>query len=203
MSMEQAILEHAGALRELAAAIKSMGDGGLMTREQAEAEKNPDVYGTRVETLADTVEIAKDKIAKQRAERDADQQAAGVCPEATGQGLVAAPVGSKQAALDKAAAEEVNVKSTGKGAERIQAEVTPAAVKPDAELEAAVTKVEEDSKALDYKTDVRPVLLALAKKAGQPALKDLLTKYGAATGDKLTPDQFAGIVADANALIAG
>lgn len=79
----------------------------------------------------------------------------------------------------------------------------PAAVAPDAELEAAVTKVEEESKALDYKTDVRPVLLALAKKAGQPALKDLLTKYGAATGDKLTPDQFAGIVADANALIAG
>lgn len=94
----------------------------------------------------------------------------------------------------------------------VQAEPTPAEpaaqtsntpVAPSDELEAAVSKVEEESKALDYKTDVRPVLLALAKKAGQPALKDLLTKYGAATGDKLTADQFAGIVADANALIAG
>lgn len=194
MSMEQAILEHAGALRELAAAIKSMGSGW-----------SPVTYGTGVkikgtltdadgnvvqqgETLADTVEIAKEKITKQRAERDADQQAAGVCPEAS------------EEVLNVATGEMIPADQAIKdGMEAARAK----RVEKDAELEAAVSKVEEESKALDYKTDVRPVLLALAKKAGQPALKDLLTKYGAATGDKLTADQFAGIVADANALIAG
>lgn len=161
MSMEQAILEHAGALRELAAAIKSMGDGGRFT---------------------------------------------GFRPE------LAAPYGDEKTADTPAEGAEKGKPAPAEAKKDVQAEPNPAEpaaptpksqVVPSDELEAAVTKVEEDSKALDYKTDVRPVLLALAKKAGQPALKDLLTKYGAATGDKLTADQFAGIVADANALIAG
>lgn len=77
----------------------------------------------------------------------------------------------------------------------------------DPELEAAVSKVEEsaaeEAKELDYKTDVRPVLLNLAKAKGQPALKELLAKYGAPNGDKLNASDYAGIVADANNLIAG
>lgn len=165
MSMEQAILEHAGALRELAAAIKSMGSvsftaqPSLMTKEQ----------------VAKAFDVPVDLV-QEEAHPPADH---------SGTAKVIAESISKRVEQVKATTEKAD------------------AVEPDAELEAAVTKVEEDSKALDYKTDVRPVLLALAKKAGQPALKDLLTKYGAATGDKLTADQFAGIVADANALIAG
>jgi hypothetical protein len=200
MSMEQAILELAASFKDMAMAqrdataaqvemnsiqrafVGGMNIGDLAAaapdRIKQYAEAVSTGITTRKEALADTVEIAKEKITKQRAERDADQQAAGVCPEA---------------------AEEVKG-TTAKEAAENQAKLE---AERAAELEAAVSKVEEESKALDYKADVRPVLLALAKKAGQPALKDLLTKYGAATGDKLTADQFAGIVADANALIVG
>lgn len=78
-------------------------------------------------------------------------------------------------------------------------------VKPDAELETAVQQVEqaaqEEAAPLDYKADVRPVLLALNKAKGADALKGLLGKYGAATGDKLDAEHYAAIVADAKALI--
>lgn len=190
MSMEQAILE-------LAASIRFLADSNR--RDLAESATLRSQSTKQGETLADTVEIAKDKITKQRAERDADQQAAGVCHEAA-EGATK-PRGTT---AEDAAADQIPGKKDRDAVleQAIKDGAASAKAEKDAELEAAVTKVEEESKALDYKTDVRPVLLALAKKAGQPELKDLLTKYGAATGDKLTADQFAGIVADANALIA-
>lgn len=175
MSMEQAILEHAGALRELAAAIKSIG-----TAQVAISGAAAIVHEFEQSHVTPAVKAQKE------------------AHEAALKGV------TREESADKAAPAEAK--------KDVQAEPSPAEpaaqtakiqVAPSDELEAAVSKVEEESKALDYKTDVRPVLLALAKKAGQPALKDLLTKYGAATGDKLTADQFAGIVADANKLIAG
>jgi lipopolysaccharide biosynthesis regulator YciM len=171
MSMEQAILEHAGALRELAAAVKSMGDSGRVTGFRPELAAP---YGD------EKVAEVKDAVLEQAIKDGAESARAEVVK------------------ADKKVPNDETIAAM-KEAEQIVANRE----KADAELEAAVSKVEEESKAIDYKTDVRPVLLALAKKAGQPALKDLLTKYGAATGDKLTADQFAGIVADANALIAG
>lgn len=79
----------------------------------------------------------------------------------------------------------------------------------DPEIEQAVQKVEEAAKEeqaeaveLDYTKDVRPVLLAVNKKAGQPALKALLTQFGAATGDKLTADQYADVLVEANKILA-
>lgn len=168
MSMEQAILEHAGALRELAAAIKSMGGGwqplhlatgetiqGILTEQEDRA--------VRSISEASTAPIRQKPAGKKEApaERDVDQQARGVCTEA---------------------AEEVE---------------------PDAELEAAVAKVEEAAKPLDYQVDVRPVLMAVAKSKdlGAPRLKELLAKYGAPNGDKLKPTDYAAILADANELL--
>ena len=132
MSLEQAILEHASALREVAAAIR---------------ERNAPINAV-VAQISEAVEEVKN--------------------------FATEPA-------DQAKAEEV---------------------KPDAELETAVQQVEqEEAAALDYKTDVRPVLLALNKAKGADALKGLLGKYGAATGDKLDAEHYAAIVADAKALI--
>lgn len=169
MSMEQAILELAAGMKDLAAAVRN----GFSTPQMVEGVKQVSA------ALAPLSEV-EDPVLEQAIKDGAESARAEVVK------------------ADKKVPNDETIAAM-KEAEQIVANRE----KADAELEAAVSKVEEDSKALDYKTDVRPVLLALAKKAGQPALKDLLTKYGAATGDKLTPDQFAGIVADANALIAG
>lgn len=135
MSLEQAILEHASALREVAAAIR---------------ERN-------------------------------------------------APINAVVAQISEAVEEVKNFAT--EPAEQVKTEE----VKPDAELETAVQQVEqaaqEESAPLDYKADVRPVLLALNKAKGADALKGLLGKYGAATGDKLDAEHYAAIVADAKALI--
>lgn len=122
-----------------------------------------------------------------------------------------------EAALAPLVEKEVAIVSTGAGAKRIKATLTdsaaesmaaadqahPEEVKPDAELEAAVSKVEEAAKPLDYQVDVRPVLMAVAKSKdlGAPKLKELLAKYGAPNGDKLKPTDYAAILADANELL--
>jgi len=150
MSLEQAILEHASALRQLAVAITLVGDKvptgnwGQQPVVEAKAEKY---------------------------EKTAEDWAEGLNKEA----------------------DERWKNTKGESA------------KADAELETAVQQVEQDAQEeaapLDYKADVRPVLLALNKAKGADALKGLLGKYGAANGDKLDAEHYAAIVEDAKALI--
>lgn len=183
MSMEQAILEHASALRELSAAIKSM-------------------YAGRAGALAIGLDLG----------------GASDTSVVTAENKASIKNGGREMGADEAAA-------LRKGnAERAE-------VKPDAELEKAVSKVEKDAKPeakkpeektvtqtepsqddgqgsddglteLSYTADVRPVLLKLNKAKGADTLKALLKKFGAATGDKLTADQFVAVLADANAQLA-
>lgn len=157
MSMEQAILEHAGALRELAAAIKSTGGADLRKAEMMAGVHLQEAMGAGRELKEKAAELAE-----ARTER------------------VAA---TKEAAAQDAKANE-----------------KPTEVKPDAELDKAVEQVEQA--ALDYKKDVYPVLLQVSKTKGKEALRGLLDKFGAKTGDSLKADQFAAIVADGNALLA-
>lgn len=99
-------------------------------------------------------------------------------------------------------------------------------VSGDAELEQAVEKVEaaakgeskakaaaraatsveektdEPAATLDYKADVYPKLVALAKAKGKPALVGLLKEFDAANGDALKAEQYSAVVARAAELAA-
>lgn len=141
MSMENAILEHAAALREVAAAIKSMGN--FVPAEIAAIEQKAEAYEAKVADKKPEVKDAEIEKAVQK--------------------------------VEEAAKDEQKTESADDGA-----------------------LVE-----LDYTKDVRPVLLAVNKKAGQPALKALLNDFGAATGDKLKPEQYTDVLAAANKILAG
>lgn len=58
-----------------------------------------------------------------------------------------------------------------------------------------------DDTPLDYKKDVKPVLLQLFKGKGQSALADLLKEFGVPNGDKLTTEQLPKVLARANELL--
>lgn len=79
-------------------------------------------------------------------------------------------------------------------------------VKPDAELEKAVSKVEEaagaEQKELTYTADVLPLLMKLNKTKGKDALVALLGHFEAAKGDKIKPEQFADVIAYAEEKLA-
>lgn len=148
MSMENAILEHAAALREVAAAIKSMG--ASVSAGEAAA----------------VVQKFEDSLKGDPKEKEAHEQ-------------------------------KLQARAVADGAEQPIAEEIKAV---SVEIEAKDSVAPAD---LDYTKDVRPVLLAVNKKAGQPALKALLNDFGAATGDKLKPEQYGEVLAAANKILAG
>lgn len=198
MSMENAILDHAAALRELSAAIKEM-------------------YAGRAATLALPVEQGG---AGAKAARGAYYD------EMVAKGAVSAPRAHE--ASDEAK-EKVRNAPRRDPANEQKPEAEP--IKQDAEMEKAVSKVEDNAKKekagektsgatsqestgdsfdndalaapLEYTRDVRPVLLQLSKAKGKDELLALLKKYGAKNGEAIKADDFAKIVADANALIGG
>lgn len=156
MSMEQAILEHASALRELGQAMK---DAAIMNAEVAKLNGEMLLAQARQIVVADDVSLTDDQKAANKVEQKA---------QAETKKSVSAVVSSEQ--------------------------------KQDPATATTEETIGTDDKVLDYKDDVTPVLLALHKKTG--GLKDLLTKFGVAKGDQLKPEQFADIVAQANALLA-
>jgi hypothetical protein len=157
MSIENAILELAGAIRELAASNqKAAVAGSLMTKEQRQA-----FYGESVRAVAPADPVADLK------------EAGKTNPELA------------------SAAEELE-----QAVQKVEA---------DAKAEKAAPAPEEISAAdttLDYKIDVKPVLLKVFKAHGQPALKGLLDKFGVPNGDKLSADQLPAVLSEANALLA-
>lgn len=150
MSMEQAILELAAGMKELAAAVRAGFGSERM------------VVG--VNEAAAVVQKFDDSLKGDPKEKEAHEQKL----------QARAADGAEQPIAEeiKAVSDEIEAKDS----------VTPAD--------------------LDYTKDVRPVLLAVNKKSGQPALKALLTKFGAASGDKLKPEQFTEVLAEANKILA-
>lgn len=164
MSMENAILDHAAALRELSVAIRESADA---TRQGNEGYK------------------------------------AAIVAYATASAPVGIPANDKPYPDSKPGAVEV---------------------KPDAEIEQAVQKVEADAKVtalpddtaantaevekqnapadLEYAKDVRPVLLAAIKKAGKDTVAAMLSTFGVDKADKLTAEQLPAALAAAQKLAA-
>lgn len=157
MSMEQAILELAAGMKELAAAVRA---GFGSERVVAGVDQVKAALAPLAERLGMT-RVTESTPVKKRGEL--------VQPEARAADGAEQPISEEI----KAVSDEIEAKDS----------VAPAD--------------------LDYTKDVRPVLLAVNKKAGQPALKALLTKFGAATGDKLKPEQFTDVLAEANKILAG
>lgn len=121
-----------------------------------------------------------------------------------------------------AAARDAEKKDAAANAEVQDGDVTQAIprevieqAKKDAELAAAVQKVEDDAKAekqgataeadtvvLDYAKDVRPVLLLAIKAGKRPEIEAKLKEFGAAKADALKPEQLPAMLEFAQALAA-
>jgi hypothetical protein len=91
------------------------------------------------------------------------------------------------------------------------AEKSAGPVKPDADLEQAVQKVEAGAgkveeapgaAPLDYNKDVKPVLLSLIKAKGKPVLVEMLGRYGVEKADALSADALPKVLAEVQALLA-
>lgn len=176
MSMENAILELAAAMRENTAALVKASEATMHSTEayKAAMQSYDSALATQDPIDAKAAELAQATEKRAEAAIKAQQKDAAANAEA------------KKPLPDE-----------------LKLIPTPGS---DAELEAAVTKVEDAARAeaapLDYAKDVKPVLLALVKAKQKPALVDLLAKYNAKNGEQIKADDFAAIVADANALIA-
>lgn len=80
--------------------------------------------------------------------------------------------------------------------------INEALAKAKEQAAAKVEKTDEPAAALDYKADVYPKLVALAKAKGKPALVGLLKEFDAANGDALKAEQYSAVVARAAELAA-
>lgn len=179
MSMENAILEHASALRELGQAMK---DAAMMNAEVAKL--NGEMLLAQARQVGavgnvltpDTNFGTGDKAAPAdavKADADLEDSVSKVEQKATAEKKLADEKAAKQKEIEAAQQADIDHQAKQKAA---------------------------DDKVLDYKADVVPALLALQKKTG--GLKDLLTKFGVAKGDQLKAEQYADIVAQANKLAA-
>lgn len=182
MSMENAILEHAAALRELSASIKAMHAG------RGDALALPASQGGLVNQV---VEKAAADAAKGEATSPARQaiQAALDAAKAGSTKAAGKPDAELEQAVqkveDSAAAEKARIDADTKAAEANRTEV---------HLEAPAD--------LDYAKDVRPVLLAAIKAAGKDTVATMLKTFGVEKADQLKPAQLPGAVAEAQKLIA-
>lgn len=173
MSMENAILELAAAIREGAAALRASAD----TRVAAALNISGGVRGSTVEEAAtDSIPGKKSLTGDPEIEQAVEKVEAAANEESPGRKAI-------NAAL--AAARE---------AESKKAEPAPA---PKEEQ-----KTEQPAVTLDYKADVYPKLVGLAKAKGKPALVGLLKEFDAANGEALKPEQYAQVVARAAELAA-
>jgi hypothetical protein len=181
MSLEQAILEHAGAVRELAAAIRDLAT----TQEPTKVYEDIASPSTQKEASKTETAPAPDQ---EKAERR----------EAIDAALAAA-------AADKAAKQkEAEAK---KAAEPAAPPAATTAVDTAVGSAPEQTAGSDAAADLDYTKDVAPALLRVHRAKGPDVLRNLLLQYlpgdPKPKGDKLRPDQYAAIVADAQALVAG
>lgn len=179
MSMENAILAHAAALTELAAAIRSMGTTvalstgtlGGVTRVQGDLEVTGDVHiGVDDTRPASTVR------GNTKAEDAADKSA----------GTKKRP-DNKDAELEKAV-EKVEADAAGKGDDTAQ--------------NAAEVDKQNAPAELSYEKDIRPVLLQVVKGGKRGDVEAFLAEAGVKKADLLPAEKLPALLALGNKLAA-
>lgn len=188
MSLEQAILDHAAAIRELAAAMT--GSGRRVGMPAALAA--PYIGGTGQAE----VNAALDRDDKVQQAKDAELEAAVAKVEDEATMTRSTPRAQIDAALAAARAEKAAEAKKAAGSK-----TAPAA--PAAPSTSAPAAPSEPGASLDYAKDVKPTLVELVKIRTRDALVGLLAKYEAKNGESLTAEQLPLILADAQALIKG
>lgn len=178
MSMENAILEHAAALRELSAAIKAMyaGRADALALSVDGGEQSDKVAGAlRIIAGASPAEIltaatpAKGSTKKSEPKADAELEQ------------------SVQKVESDAAAEKARIDADTKAAEANRTEVHLG---------------DDVAPELDYAKDVRPVLLAAIKKGKRAEIEAHLAAAGVAKADQLKPEQLPAVLKLATQLAA-
>lgn len=172
MSMEQAILELAAAMREQAAAQRESNE--VQRATSAGYEKAVMAYGAAV-TQGGAGQDPIDTKAAELAEATATRAAA------------AKTAAAKDAAKNKAGDAEL--------AQAVQK------VEDDAKAEKAGATA-GDAVQLDYAKDVRPVLLAAIKKAGKDEVQKLIGTFGVDKADKVPADKLGKLLDEAQKLAA-
>lgn len=169
MSLENAILEHAAAIRTLAenivlAAVSRNKDAALLL-ESNRAIAN----GQIAAALGDAATAVADVVKETGAQPDPELEKA---------------VANVEAAVKDMAESEAK-KPAGAAESKAPANTAGSATAPDT----------TDAAPLDYAKDVTPKLLAFIKAHGKPAFVQLLSEFGATSGAQLKPEQYPAILA--------
>lgn len=173
MSLEQAITDHAAAIRELAAAIS--GDAAARLRKAGmmvgiHLQEAMESGRKLKEATTDTTDTIGQDVTKVETDAKAQQEKVMKMVEADRKSA------AKQAVADALAKAE---------AEKAKP------VEEDDPLDAAP---------LDWDKDVRPALLAVGK--DRDALVKLMAKYDVPKGGKAPAEKWADLLAEANAIVA-
>ena len=182
MSIENAILELAGAIRYHADTFNGVNDAPLLTTiEQDVAKVEADAKRTEYEIENGLPAGTSAKLDAEHEAKKAAQQKA-MDKVSTGKAEIAA-------ALEKAKAEK-EAKVTAAQLNEVLTEVR--------DLEKSVVALE--ALALDWDKDVRPALLSVGK--DRDALVKLMAKYEVPKGGKAPAEKWADLLAEANAIVA-
>ena len=182
MSLEQAITDHAAAIRELAAAILGTASASTIVTSPlaSKAEHFAKVEaGLAANKALSTVGLDNEmETAVTKVEADAK-------PNAT------------RAVIEQKLAEARATKNAGSAA-------GTATVAADTQTTAgaADTAMAEAQTSYDYAKDVAPVLTKVAQKS-RDSLVALLAKFGAKKGNEIKADDYAAVLGAANELLAG
>jgi cytoskeletal protein RodZ len=176
MSLEQAITDHAAAIRELAAAI--LGRVSAATISTAPGH-----------SIAQAAAKAASKTEPTDAQIDAEIDAAVTKVEAD------AKPNAARAVIEQKLAEARAAKNAGSAAG-----TATAAADTQTTAGAADIATAEAQTSYDYAKDVAPVLTKVAQKS-RDSLVALLATFGAKKGNELKPEQYIAVLADANKLL--
>lgn len=177
MSLENAILDHAAALRELAAAFVTSATArnqasAVLEKAYAQSSSAAESKGHIEITISDE---EKQKI-RDAAKKDAELEEAVQKVEAEAKAR-----DEKADAKKNAGAADTQTSTGGATAGSVE---------------------EQGSADLDYEKHVKPILIKLASAKGKPEMTALVQSFGVTKATELKGAQLAQIVAKANALMA-
>lgn len=178
MSLEQAITDHAAAIRELAAAI--LGRVSAATISTAPGH-----------SIAQAAAKVASKAELTDAQIDAEIDAAVTQVEAD------AKPNATRAVIEQKLAEARAAKNAGSAAG-----TATAAADTQTTAGAVDTATDTAQTSYDYTKDVAPVLTKVAQKS-RDSLVALLAKFGAKKGNEIKADDYAAVLGAANELLAG
>lgn len=177
MSLENAIHEHALALKELAAAIRATGSFiSAMPITAPPADSSATVKGSTKTEDAAPADKKAGKAEKPKADKTADKADAAAVTETKADASAGADV------VDQATIDKVNQDA--------------------AAADAAAGAGDPDSAELDYAKEVRPMLLAAIKKGKRGEIEAHLAKAGVKKADELPAAQWPALLELATKLAA-